>query len=201
MLMTHFAILDQGERKPGLLQRIWQHLASFLCLGEEPEPVRHEPIARPSTRRIEAPLTEPILRVVAVEPDIISQPDGFRWRRHPQLLGQPGPDLLPSEREARHEAVRGLFAARAGALECAATHFAEAARCEQIDLSAIPGFWQLDRTAMMTAVDAYERAGRIREASALNARIRTMYRPRALTSIPTNVTHMPQTPSKVSSNS
>ena len=44
---------------------------------------------------------------------------------------------------------------------------------------------------MLTAVAAYEDAGRVREASALSARIRTMFRPRALTPVPGNVTELP----------
>ena len=97
--------------------------------------------------------------------------------------------------------MRGLYAARAGAMDVAEEHFSRAALCPEIDLSAIPGFWQLGRSAMMTAVEAYERTGRIRDASALNARIRTMYRPRALSSVPANVTHLPERSANISSTS
>lgn len=199
MLMTQVATEHAEESRPGLLQRISEQIARFFGLGDEPERI----LPRPQLETVEqtdSP-TEPILRIVPDEPVMMEEAASFRWRRHPQLLGQTSSDLHRDEREARHDAVRGLFAARAGALECAESHFARAAECGDIDLSAIPGFWQLDRAAMMTAVDAYERAGRIRDASALNARIRTMYRPRALTPMPENVMHMPQVPSKVSSSS
>jgi hypothetical protein len=138
---------------------------------------------------------------VRMEPQVLRPAGGFRWRRHPQLLNQPLSELSVDQREARHEAVRGLYAARAGALEVAVAHFTRAARCPDLDLSEIPGFWQLNRSGMVTAVDAYEAVDRIRDASALNARIRTLYRPRALSPVPANVTHFHEPEPKVSSNS
>lgn len=200
MLMTHLSILDAGEPEPGLWHRVRQHLARFFGLDGHDVPAISESITPPPAREASIP-AEPGLRLVTIEPKVIRPSEGFRWRRHPLLLAQPAPDLAHDQREARHEAVRGLYAARAGAIEVATDHFTRAARCPEIDLSAIPGFWQLSRSAMMTAVEAYERAGRIREASALNARLRTMYRPRALTPVPANVTHLPEPSSKISSNS
>lgn len=197
MLMTHFAILDAGERKAGLLKRMGEQLSRLFGLADDPV-LRPGP---PAVETTEASPTEPLLRIVEVEPDVIRTATDFRWRRHPQLLNHAPADLPAPERDARHEAVRGLFAARAGALDCAAKHFARAAQCHDISLGDIPGFWQLDRAAMMTAVEAYEAAGRIRESSALNAQIRTMYRPRILTSTPMNITPLPQPDTKVSSNS
>lgn len=199
MLMTHLAILDAGEPEPGVWDKLRTNILRFFGLAEDtaPEEIVFE---GPEAISHDAP-TEPLLRLVTVEPRVIHPTDGFRWRRHPQLLKQPASDLAHNERDARHEAVRGLYAARAGAIEVAVSHFTRAAECPDIDLSAIPGFWQLSRTAMMTAVEAYERVDRIRDASALNARIRTMYRPRALTPVPANVTHLPEPASKISSNS
>lgn len=180
------------------ITRVARQLANLFGLGDPPvpAPTRSENLTV-GTHVDDAP-TEPILRIVEPEPAPASQPASHRWRRHPQLLTQPGSDLTSDEREARHEAVRGLFAARAGALGCAGEHFTRAARCEAIDLTAIPGFWQLERRAMSVAVDAYEAAGRIRDASALNARIRSMYRPRALSPLPENVTPLPQPDEKAS---
>jgi hypothetical protein len=201
MLMTHLSILDAGEPGPGLWHRIRESVLRFFGLYGDDTPAAAGTVT-PSTGTIEHDKpAEPLLRLVTVEPKIIRPSEGFRWRRHPLLLKQPASDLTMDQRDARHEAVRGLYAARAGAIEVAIDHFTRAAQCPEIDLSAIPGFWQLSRSAMMTAVEAYERAGRIRDASALNAQLRTMYRPRALTSVPANVTHMPDPSPKISSNS
>lgn len=201
MLMTHFAILEAGEPAPGLLHRLAQSLKRFF--GLEDQAVAEQMTLADSTLDTmdpDAP-TEPILRIVQTDTGVQDPADGLRWRRHPQLLKQPLSDLSLGEREARHEAVRGLYAAKAGALDVAVSHFTRAARCPELDLSEIPGFWHLSRSAMNTAVDAYEAVDRIRDASALNARIRTMYRPRALTPVPANVTRLPEPASKVSSNS
>jgi hypothetical protein len=201
MLMTQLAILDAGESKPRRFERLTRQLARLFGFSDDPIlPSLQEP---ESASDPAGTLSEPVLRIVSPEREDADAREAttLRWRRHPQLLDQKEPSLSGNEREARHEAVRGLFAARAGALQCAESHFARAAACDEIDLSAIPGFWQLDRSAMMTAVEAYERAGRIRESSALNARIRTMYRPRSLTPVPSNVRHLPQSASKASSNS
>jgi hypothetical protein len=62
--------------------------------------------------------------------------------------------------------------------------FAIAAQDEAIDFGALPGFWDLPRNGMLAAVKAYERVDRLRDAAALEARIRHLYRPRALKSIP-----------------
>lgn len=201
MLTTHLAMHESDSSRPGLLERLGRQLADFFGLADEPDVISSAaPVRKPMPPVDDTP-TEPILQIVSTEPEVIDRRASLKWRRHPQLLGSSPSDLPPNEREARHEAVRGLFAARAGALDCAARHFSEAARCEDIDLSAIPGFWLLDRAAMATAVDAYEHVGRIRDASALNARIRTMLRPRALTPMPSNVTPLLQSAPKVSSNS
>lgn len=195
MLMTYLAILDAGVPEPGLAHRLREHLRRFFGLADD-RPATGldvEPFTTPDTP------TEPILRLVLATPERSTLAQALRWRRHPQLLRRPASDLSTDQREARLEAVRALYAARAGALEVAEDHFTQAALCPEIDLSAIPGFWQLGRSAMMTAVEAYERTGRIRDASALNARIRTMYRPRALSSVPANVTSLPERAAKISS--
>lgn len=195
MLMTHLAILNEGAPEPGLAHRLREHLRRFFGLTDDiPAPAIDIELAG----TLHTP-TEPILRLVPASPEGSKLSQALRWRRHPQLLRRPASDLSTDQREARHEAVRGLYAARAGALEVAEDHFARAALCPEIDLSAVPGFWQLDRSAMMTAVEAYERAGRIRDAAALNAHIRSMYRPRALSSVPANVTQLPERAAKISS--
>lgn len=105
----------------------------------------------------------------------------FRWRRHPQLRVDRSLEALPeSERQARLAAVRGVFAARAGHFDAATGFFLIAAREPAIDFSDVPGFWRLSRAGMQAAIDAYEAADRVRDASALAARIRTVFRPRPL---------------------
>ena len=104
-----------------------------------------------------------------------------RWRRHPQLRIDRSVEALPeSERRARLAAVRGVFAARDGHFDTAAEFFLIAAREPAIDLGDVPGFWRLSRSGMQAAIDAYEDADRVRDASALTAKIRTVFRPRPL---------------------
>jgi len=105
----------------------------------------------------------------------------FRWRRHPQLRIDRSVETLPErERQARLAAVRGVFAARDGQFDVAAGFFLTAAREPVIDLGEVPGFWRLSRAGMQAAIDAYEDAGRVRDASALTAKIRMVFRPRPL---------------------
>lgn len=105
----------------------------------------------------------------------------FCGRRHPQLRGdRTGVILSESERQARLAAVRGVFAAREGNFDAAAEFFLMAAREPLIDFGEVPGFWHLTRRAMQAAIDAYEEAGRLRDASAMTARIRIVFRPRPL---------------------
>lgn len=187
MLMTQLMMTGNKPEDHSCLTRCRKLIARFFRLDEPPLPVR-------STSDMDAtapsPTVIPPLRVITMSPEVLPVVHDFRWRRHYQLLQQPASHLHEQEREARHHAVRGLYAARAGALECAQHHFAQAAACEDIDLCEIPGFWILPRAAMMTAVSAYEDADRMREASALNARIRTLYRPRAVRPVPENVTEL-----------
>lgn len=108
----------------------------------------------------------------------------FRWRRHPQLRNRPvaGPAEMAaaSRREARSSAAHGVHLARSERLDEARVAFAIAARDETIDLTAIPGFWELSRGAMLVAAFAYADVDRFRDAAALEAHVRTTYRPRAL---------------------
>lgn len=113
--------------------------------------------------------------------------DAFRWRKHPQLLkagGREEFDIEDLERGARSSAVRGLFLARCGRFDEAKDAFVIAALEPSVDLTAIPGFWELSRAGMMAAESAYESAERFREASALAARIRRQFRPRLVPAIP-----------------
>ncbi len=89
-----------------------------------------------------------------------------------------------SERSARLKAERGLLLAHGGRLVEAVEAFSAAATDPSIDFGELPGFWDLPRNGMLTAVRAYERAGRLRDAGALDARIRHLLKPRALRPVP-----------------
>ena len=108
----------------------------------------------------------------------------FKWRRHPQLRDRSrrmdDRTAEDRQRDANAAAIRGLFLARSERLGEARTAFAQAAAHPSIDLSEFPGFWQLSRSAMLIAAVAYEDVNRFRDASALSARIRTRFRPRAV---------------------
>lgn len=125
------------------------------------------PIARKGT-------SKPHLSLVVDEQT--EKSDVTKWRRHPQLREYRDP-ISDSVRSARHEAVRGLCAARAGAAEVAVNHFVIAARCDEVELTAVPGFWTMTRGQMGMAVEAYELVGRYRDAAALDAHIATIFRP------------------------
>ena len=160
-----------------VLARLMQPLiAPIVRLRRRPVEQRPSP---PEPHAIETVEPAPITIAVPTE----TAADARRWRRHPQLRGRD--DSLPSsERHARHAAVRGLFNARSGDYEGARLAFAEAAREDALDLTALPGFWSLPRAGMTAAVLAYEDTGRLRDASALAAHLRTVLRPRALSSLP-----------------
>ena len=185
MLVTEFAMMDPGPSGNSLLCRCLRAISQFFGFGHSPAETRSVYSSDAQAPRSLPTATPPSrLHIVpAPETSRLSITD-HKWRRHQQLLHRPTSMLPQDEREARHHAVRGLYAARAGAVDAAEDCFTQAAACADIDLCEIPGFWQLDRTAMLAAVRAYEVNGRLREASALNARIRVSLRPRVLAPIP-----------------
>jgi hypothetical protein len=92
-----------------------------------------------------------------------------------QLAG----DLTPNERRARVAAVRGLLRAREHLFDAARVAFTEAATLDpRLDLTKIPDFWTLPRGGQQAAIEAYELAGRERDAFMLIARMRKAFRPR-----------------------
>lgn len=200
MIMTEFAMMDPGPTGSSILAKCYRTLAHFFGFGD---PVAPQGMPEILPTRDALPIHEsasPVLKIV--EPDV--EPETrtpHRWRRHEQLLDRPTSSLPDQERQARHHAVRGLFAAQAGDLNAAEHHFTLAAACDEIDLGDIPGFWNLDRAAMSSAVHAYEVAGRLRDASALNATMRRRLRPRAIPPAPGNVTKLPVRRLSLSSNS
>jgi hypothetical protein len=92
-------------------------------------------------------------------------------------MSRPTGDLTPSEQRARVAAVRGFVRAREQQFDAATGFFAEAATLDpRLDLASIPNFWSLPRGGHQAAIDAYERAGRERDAAMLIARVRKTYR-------------------------
>ena len=192
MLMTQMAMMDPGPAGDSILSRCCRAIGQFFGFGVEPERMgtQDADTAPLQTAWIESDSPAP-LRIVSSSQTHSSPTLSHKWQRHQQLRDRPTSALPVEERHARQEAVRGLYAAQAGAYEAAVNHFAQAAACSDVDLSAVPGFWNLNRTAMITAVRAYEATDRLRDASALEAMIRSRFRPRVLSPIPDNVTELP----------
>lgn len=168
----------QRQSEPMVL-RMAHAIAAYIGFGDDVATTAPAPIAK-AKAPVATPVrrTAPKLRVVTNKPQAESRthPKLEKLRRHPQLR-EYQPSLPMDVRAARHEAVRGLCAARAGAMDVARRHFAIAAQCKQVDLTAVPGFWNLTRGQMQVAVDAYEQIGRYRDGAALDAHIATIFRP------------------------
>lgn len=165
-------------RRPSepVLRRMAQAIWRYIGFGEEGW-LTAPPSPQPSISDSEQPnvAARPKLRLVPA-PNLPETHPSQKFRRHPQLRAQQS-NLTDVERDGRHDAVRGLNAAKAGALQVARQHFSMAAYCDGVDLTAVPGFWNLTRGQMETAVEAYEAVGRYRDAAALDAHIATIYRP------------------------
>lgn len=160
-----------------MVLRMAHAIASYIGFGED----SLAPVSTLANEEAEDNPTRPSvphLTVVqpAVQENTLTENKLGKWRRHPQLRDYQ-PTMPAEERAARHEAVRGLYAAHAGAMDVARKHFMIAARCNQVDLTAVPGFWNLTRGQMQVAVNAYEQVGRYRDGAALDAHIATIFRP------------------------
>ncbi|MBA2278120.1 MAG: hypothetical protein H0W06_10190 [Chloroflexia bacterium] len=185
MLISDLAARDLGWQRESaslgigtLLTRVAarvQRMSPFSGRTRSPAPLSHE--AQP---------TRPAPLAVVRAPDAGKGPamdESFRWRRHPQLRDR-AEVVDIHERQARLAAIRGLFNARNGDYEGARLAFAQAAREDALDLAEVPGFWLMPRAGLTAAVLAYEDAGRLRDAAALAARVRTTLRPRPVTVLP-----------------
>ncbi len=179
MLVTDIAYRDMEARAGGIaawMLTLWRRaLRKPLENG-----IGHAPLPASPPQL----LLVPDVRADAPDPPS-EDSDHLRWRRHPQLRSDPPvADVDLSRRAARSAAIQGLFLARGARFDEARAVFAIAAADHALDLTGIPGFWDLSRGGMLAAVGAYEEVGRFREAASLAARIRTRYRPRTVSGLP-----------------
>lgn len=100
-------------------------------------------------------------------------------------MSRPMGELTPNEQRARVAAVRGYVRAREQRFDAARRFFTEAATLDpRLDLATIPNFWSLPRGGQQAAIEAYELAGRERDAAMLIARVRRTFRPRLVNPSP-----------------
>lgn len=165
-----------------IILRVARALASYIGFGsddaKETASARKSPFECSATSRPRSTPVRSAATTLRLMPSVDAPETAtdHKWRRHAQLRAYSAP--IPADvRQGRHEAVRGLFAAREGALDVASQHFMIAASCEDVDITAVPGFWNLTRGQMLTAVSAYESVERYRDAAALDAHIATIFRP------------------------
>jgi hypothetical protein len=169
MLMTEMAVLDLRVR----FMNIKDAVRRLLGLPVAEMPAGSQDMAQGYVPLAGSVLTENGLPVSE------DAPQAFRWRRHPLLRNASATSPLSGkEQRARRLAVQGLYAGLRGDTDQARQLFHHAIGEAHIDLTGIPSFWQMPRAAIVAAADAYEQAGRLREATALRARIRSELRPR-----------------------
>lgn len=184
MLITDLAARDVETARDSLAGACLRALRAVFGRASDhrlPTEIAPQPIYR--LRSVPtAPAGTPALRAV-VQADADDTVD-LQWRRHPQLRTPAAPITMQGQRSARLEAERGVILARGGKNAGALEAFSAAAADPRIDLTLLPGFWDLPRQGMMTAVRAYERNRRIRDAAALEARLRHTMRPRGLKPLP-----------------
>lgn len=89
--------------------------------------------------------------------------------------------LTANERRARAAALRALAFSRARCFDAAQAAFQDAATLDpDLDLTRVPSFWSLERSAHEAAIAAYVAAGRSGDAAVLRAKVQSVYRPKAL---------------------
>jgi hypothetical protein len=132
--------------------------------------------------------TIPVVASQPVEAEPMFEP-GVRPVPSPAEEASPGPKrfdseareivLTAEERRARAIALRGLCQSRAHRFEAARASFVEATTMDPVlDLAKLPDFWRLPQGAHQAAIAAYEQVGRTRDAAALTASVRSMFKPR-----------------------
>ncbi|MCA9880182.1 MAG: hypothetical protein KC442_20450, partial [Thermomicrobiales bacterium] len=93
--------------------------------------------------------------------------------------------LTANERRARAAALRALAFSRARRFDAAQAAFQAAATLDPaLDLTRVPTFWSLERSAHEAAVAAYVAADRPGDAAVLRAKVQSVYRPKPLRARP-----------------
>lgn len=145
--------------------------------------VNDEPEARPCVPEAGIAAETSVLASVTEEMAVAACTQTLPETADPQATlsteeGGAGP-LTANERRARAAALRALALSRGRRFASAQSAFVEAARLDPtLDLTRIPGFWRLERAAHEAAIDAYDEAGRARDAAVLRAQVRSTFRPK-----------------------
>jgi hypothetical protein len=172
MIISHSALL--------CLEATWQRLIGRAA----PELELDVPSMLAEQRHL-APL--PVSRGEDTAPELAPHATFVELPQPIRVEAEPIPDrdapLSPAERRARAAGLRALTLSRGRKFAAARAAFVEAARLDPLlDLTRIPGFWKLERSAHEAAVDAYLETGRDRDAAVLRARIQSTYRPKPVRS-------------------
>ncbi len=192
MLMSDMAVRDLEHRRETFFDSCRRaFLAIFGRSSNHRLPEQFEPIRAWSLRSVtpREGASNPPTRVSSESSVQAALGTPQPWRRHPQLRAPlpPSEPIAPCRRSARLEAERGMILARGGKFAEATEAFIVAASDPGIELTVLPGFWDLPRQGMASAVRAYEHTRRTRDAAALEARMRQTLRPRAVTPMPAGV--------------
>src|SRR5687768_319549 len=163
------------------LSATWQRLIRQSAHGAEPADARaqHAPTPADAIQSdVEAAIESPLMAQAAGESLApVAQAQGAAVEAHVDVAAP----LAANERRARAAALRALALSRERRFDAARAAFAEAAGLDPaLDLTRTPAFWKLERAAHEAAIDAYQQAGRDRDAAVLRARVQSTFRPKAL---------------------
>ncbi|MFN8665412.1 MAG: hypothetical protein U0075_26255 [Thermomicrobiales bacterium] len=180
------------------LSSLWNNLTGRSSVREVHAEAVPKPAAPPSTAveraaaireerlkaAVQASTKQPELHVAA--PEVLSvhaapaeEPPAVPVLQEPTPSGL-GP-LTANERRARAAALRALAFSRARRFEAAQAAFQDAATLDpELDLTRVPAFWSLERSAHEAAIAAYVAAGRTGDAAVLRAKVQSVYRPKPL---------------------
>ncbi len=188
MILSDVAIVDLRLQQRALVARL---TALMHWPRREPVTMLASAFTRTSSSSSAPPATAPV--EIRIMPPPQDEEPHFRWRRHPRLraITAKRARLEPAELSARQAAIRGLMLARSHDYAGAQAAFTEAARYPHLDLTSIPTFWQLTRAGQDAAIQAYQDAGRERDALVLATALDNAFRPRALPALPSDDTPTP----------
>jgi hypothetical protein len=180
------------------LSSLWNNLTGRSSVPEVHAETVPKPAAPPSTavERAAAIREERLKAAVQAstqQPELhVAVPEVLPDRAAPAeelpavpVLQEPTPSgvgpLTANERRARAAALRALAFSRARRFEAAQAAFQDAATLDpELDLTRVPAFWSLERSAHEAAIAAYVAAGRTGDAAVLRAKVQSVYRPKPL---------------------